>query len=47
MAELSSRASYDDWRDLHEVDREADAPWHGLVLHGRRPVADVTAGCSE
>jgi SAM-dependent methyltransferase len=27
-----TRGSYDLWHDRHEVDREADAPWHRLVL---------------
>jgi ubiquinone/menaquinone biosynthesis C-methylase UbiE len=48
-----ARASYDEWHDRHEVDREGDAPWHRLVLRhldpprdlDRKRVLEVASGC--
>lgn len=41
MPAASVRASYDEWHDQHEVDREADAPWHRLVLRHLDPSRDL------
>ncbi len=34
-------AAYDQWHDRHEVDREADTPWHRLVLRHLDPARDL------
>jgi 2-polyprenyl-3-methyl-5-hydroxy-6-metoxy-1,4-benzoquinol methylase len=36
-----SRERYDAWHDGHEVDRDADTPWHRLVLAQLDPVRDL------
>jgi 2-polyprenyl-3-methyl-5-hydroxy-6-metoxy-1,4-benzoquinol methylase len=42
MSELA-RAAYEDWHDVHEVDRDVDTPWHRLLfahLDNERDLAD-------
>jgi ubiquinone/menaquinone biosynthesis C-methylase UbiE len=37
----TSRSSYEKWHDRYEVDREADTPWHRLVLEHLDPGRDL------
>jgi SAM-dependent methyltransferase len=40
-AEPTSRNRYDEWHDRYQVDREADTPWHRLVLAHLDPDRDL------
>ena len=37
----TSRQRYEEWHDRHEVDRDADTPWHRLVLAYLSPDRDL------
>lgn len=40
-ATAAASAAYDEWHARHDVDAEADAPWHQLVKARLRPDRDV------
>jgi 2-polyprenyl-3-methyl-5-hydroxy-6-metoxy-1,4-benzoquinol methylase len=38
---VSPRSAYDTWHGEHEVDRDADTPWHRLLLSHLDPARDL------